>query len=71
MENHNDIQFGMYFNSAEAKETLKKDVFNPNAPLIKRCHTYSSGAVYAGEWKGGMRFGEGLMIWKDESKYHG
>ena len=61
----------MYFNSAEAKETLTKDVFNPNEPLKERSHTYPSGAVYAGEWKGGMRFGEGLMIWKDKSSYNG
>ena len=61
----------MYFKSAEQKETLTKDMFNPNAPLVERCHTYPSGAVYIGQWKGGMRFGIGLMTWKDKSRYEG
>ena len=46
-------------------------MFNPDAPLIEGTHTYPSGAEYTGQWKGGMRFGKGLMTWKDKSSYHG
>ena len=62
-EEQSNLNFGLYFNQPEAKETLTKDKFNPVAPLVRRTHNYPSGAVYVGEWKGGMRFGKGLMIW--------
>lgn len=33
--------------------------------------TLPSGAVYSGEWRGGMRDGEGTQEWPDGSKYVG
>ena len=30
-----------------------------------------TGAVYSGEWIGGMRHGCGTMTWPDDAHYHG
>ena len=52
--------------------------FDPNAEVETRTHTYSTGSVYEGEWKGGMRHGKGKMTyrngmyeggWKDDKIY--
>lgn len=59
-----------YFKLEEAKETLKGE-FNPNAPLKQRTFTYSTGAIYTGQWKGGLRHGNGTMVWPDNAKYEG
>ena len=34
-------------------------------------YTFSSGAVYEGEWKGSVREGWGTQIWPDGAKYEG
>lgn len=59
-----------YFKADEAKETLTGE-YNPNAPLKQRTHTYKTGAIYTGQWKGGMRHGKGTMIWPDNGRYEG
>ncbi len=59
-----------YFKAEEAKETLKGE-YNPNAPLKTRTYTYSTGAVYTGQWRGGLRHGKGKMHWLDGGKYDG
>ena len=33
--------------------------------------TFSSGAVYEGEWRGNVREGWGTQIWPDGAKYEG
>ena len=38
----------------------------------REAYTYQcSGAVYEGEWVGGMRHGTGTMAWNDGAQYHG
>lgn len=34
-------------------------------------HTYMSGAVYEGEWRGGFRDGQGKMLWTDGAQFIG
>jgi len=34
-------------------------------------HTFSSGAVYAGQWLGNTRHGYGVQVWPDGSRYEG
>ena len=47
-----------YFTKEEEKETLdKKNKFDGDAPIEVKEYTYQSGAVYRGEWIGGMRHG--------------
>ena len=46
-------------------------MFDPNAPTETRTFEYSTGAVYEGEWKGGMRHGKGKMTWSDGGSYEG
>ena len=60
-----------YFKQVEAYETLTRDKFDPNAPVESRSFTYSTGAVYTGEWKGNMRHGRGKMTWSDQACYEG
>lgn len=43
-----------YFKAEEAKETLNGK-YDPNAPIKQRTHTYKTGSIYTGCWKGGMR----------------
>ena len=45
-----------YFVKAEANETLG-GIYEANAPLEQRKFEYSTGSVYVGSWKGGMRHG--------------
>ena len=59
-----------YFKSDEAKETLSGK-WNEKAPLVKRTHTYKTGAIYTGQWLGGMRQGQGTMVWPDNARYEG
>ena len=40
-------------------------------PLEERTHKYKSGAVYKGQWKGGMRHGKGTMVWDGNTRYVG
>lgn len=61
-----------YFKSLENKETLSsKDKFDKNAPTVIKEYTYTTGAVYNGEWKGGLRHGKGTMKWPDAASYEG
>ena len=59
-----------YFKVDEAVETLGGQ-FEPNAPLKNRVHTYKTGAIYTGQWKGGLRHGRGTMVWPDNARYEG
>ena len=59
-----------YFKSDEAKETLDGN-FEDNAPLRRKVHTYKTGAIYTGQWKGGLRHGRGSMVWTDNARYEG
>ena len=46
-----------YFKQEEAQETLTSQIFSHDTELQVREHVYQSGAVYTGQWKGGMRHG--------------
>jgi hypothetical protein len=59
-----------YFKPEESSETLHGK-FDSNAPHRKYQHCYKSGAVYQGEWKGGMRHGLGKIMWPDGASYEG
>lgn len=45
-----------YFKSDEGKETLDGK-YDENAKTEVRKYKYKSGALYNGEWKGGLRHG--------------
>lgn len=59
-----------YFKSDEAKETLN-GAYRDNARLEHKVYTYRTGAVYTGQWKGGLRHGKGTMVWVDSARYEG
>ena len=59
-----------YFKSDEGKETLN-GLYQTNASLEERTYTYSTGAIYTGQWKGGLRHGRGKMVWADQASYVG
>lgn len=59
-----------YFKSDEAKETLG-GTYQDNTRLENRVYTYRTGAVYTGQWKGGLRHGNGNMVWVDAARYEG
>lgn len=59
-----------YFKEEESKETLK-GTFKDDGSLEKREYKYTTGAVYNGQWKGGLRHGQGTMQWADGAKYEG
>ena len=40
-------------------------------PITTASHVYKTGAHYEGEWKGGLRHGQGVMTWVDGAKYKG
>ena len=47
-----------YFSQEEHNETLRKGKTMANENFTTRDYTYScSGAIYSGEWLGGMRHG--------------
>ena len=49
-----------YFTQEEARETLSKNLYNPNQVREQRPpYTFKTGAVYTGQWKGGFRDGFG------------
>ena len=60
-----------YFTEEEAKETQSNKKFDKDAPLKNKVHTYRSGAIYTGQWKGGLRHGQGTMVWTDNARYEG
>ena len=60
-----------YFKLEEAKETLTDNVYVDSEPLIQRKYKYTTGAVYDGTWKGGMRHGTGTMSWLGNARYIG
>ena len=60
-----------YFKKEEAQETLTSDKYDPDAAIETRTYTYATGAVYEGEWKGGLRHGNGKMKWSDGCQYEG
>ena len=59
-----------YFKSEEGKETLTGK-FNQDKQVEKRTFKYATGAVYSGEWLGGLRHGMGTMEWPDKARYEG
>ena len=59
-----------YFKSDEARETLD-GAYQDATPLKRRVHTYKTGAIYTGQWKGGLRHGRGSMVWPDNARYEG
>jgi len=59
-----------YFKSDEAKETLN-GAYRDNVRLEHKAYTYRTGAVYTGQWKGGLRHGKGTMLWVDSARYEG
>ena len=61
-----------YFKDLESSETIDaQKKFDPNAPTEIKEYKYSTGAVYNGEWKGGLRHGKGVMMWTDGASYDG
>ena len=61
-----------YFKSEEAQETLSLGyTYEANTPLQSREHTFKTGAVYNGQWKGNLRHGNGTMTWADGAVYEG
>ena len=66
----NDLN-SKYFKPEEAKETLGQQIYKDNAPIETRTHHYKTGAVYKGQWKGGLRHGIGEMKWNNDTSYVG
>lgn len=61
-----------YFTQEDFSETVKQGKkYDPDQDRIKKKHTYKSGAVYNGEWKGGFRDGYGTQKWPDGAQYEG
>lgn len=57
-----------YFSAQEIRATLSAK------PVQGRCshqHTYEDGGMYAGQWLGGFRHGQGCMRWADGAQYEG
>jgi hypothetical protein len=59
-----------YFPRADVLETLSNTAL-PQHREDEEPRTYSSGAVYQGQWLGGFRDGLGCMQWPDGSEYIG
>jgi 1-phosphatidylinositol-4-phosphate 5-kinase len=56
----------------EAWETVSETrICNLNQPLETKSYTYTSGAVYEGQWLGGLRHGKGSMTWLDGTTFEG
>jgi hypothetical protein len=61
-----------YFLDEEFFETVSKtNKYNKKAKITKKDHAYKSSSKYSGEWMGGFRHGQGVMIWTDGAKYEG
>ncbi len=58
-----------YFKIEEANETLTDASIS--STVAKKKYTYKTGAIYDGEWLGGLRHGFGTMTWADGAKYEG
>lgn len=54
-------------------ETLSKSrLYQGKGKLETRSYTYkTSGAIYTGTWRGGLREGHGLIVWPDGAQYEG
>ena len=50
---------------------LPGEKFQGEQPIITRKYTYKTGAIYEGQWLGGLRHGEGTMEWPDGARYEG
>ena len=59
-----------YFKAEEGKETLH-GVYRDDQKITTRTHAYRSGATFSGSWKGGLRHGQGTMVWPDGARYEG
>ena len=59
-----------YFKEQESNETLG-GIYEKNSPIQLKQYTYKTGAIYNGQWKGGIRHGNGTMIWTDGARYEG
>ena len=63
-----------YFKPEEARETigfLFKVKYLEDAPLETKEYKYKTGAVYKGQWRGGLRHGAGTMKWSAKARYEG
>ena len=61
---------GKYFTAEEAKETVG-GAYQHDAEVKERDYTYKNGAIYSGQWLGGLRHGKGTMTWRDGARYEG
>ena len=59
-----------YFKAKESAETLG-GIYEKNAPIQQKQYKYKTGAIYNGQWKGGLRHGSGIMTWADGARYEG
>ena len=57
-----------YFKQFESRETLTGK-YEKNKEISLRSHKYQTDSVYYGQWKGGLRHGNGKMTWKDGASY--
>ena len=49
-----------YFTYEESRETLSKKLYNPKLQReVRGPYKFKTGAIYAGQWKGGFRDGQG------------
>lgn len=60
-----------YFTQAYVQETLRI-----GQPLVRNidfrpAYRYCNGSSYIGEWRGGFRFGQGIMTWSDGARFQG
>ena len=59
-----------YFSEFESKETVSERLYT-NVRELRGPYKFKSGAIYKGEWKGGLRDGFGTQQWPDGAKYVG
>ena len=63
-----------YFTRKENVETISKTLVVDYTNMqveTKPSYTYRSGAKYTGQWAGGFRHGQGVMVWEDGATYTG
>lgn len=67
------IKHTQYFKKEELFETLQPgQKYNPNAPVEQKTIQYkTTGSVYQGGMRGGLRHGFGKMTWADGASYQG
>ena len=57
-----------YFTTTESRQTVTQTtILRPTFATFR----YSTGAVYEGDWLGGLRHGTGKMTWPDGTYYLG